>query len=117
MSEIPPFHPEWLVSFWLGTPILNTINPHFVLIVLIAVLIFKLIKRRKNTHEHDYEEMQFQLLLKKKAVIEEQMTELERNKKLGEVTDLQYSKIIEEYKQHLDTVKKELLRFTQERVG
>lgn len=114
MSDIPPFHPDWLVSFWLGTPILNKLNPHVILIFLITLLLIGLLRRRKlmQKQEPDSDEKQFQLLLKKKAVIEEQMTRLEVQKKQGEVTEEQYAKTIAEYKQHLDGVKRELLKFT-----
>lgn len=114
MSDMPPFHPDWLVSFWLGTPVLNKLNPHIILLVLLVVVVVAIMQKRKQIGQQapDNDEKQFQLLLRKKSVIEEQMTRLEMLKKQGEVTDEQYSKNIEEYKQHLDSVKKELLRFT-----
>lgn len=114
MSEMPAFHPDWLISFWLGTPILNKLDPHVILIFLVAFILIGLFSRRKRMQkqEPDIDEKQFQLLLKKKAVIEEQMTRLEIQKKQGEITEEQYAKTIAEYKQHLDGVKRELLQYT-----
>ncbi len=114
MSDLAPFHPDWLISFWLGTPILNKLNPHIILLVLLVVAVVIFMRKRKKIRqqEPDNDEKQFQILLRKKSVIEDQMTRLETLKSQGKIQDEQYSKNMDEYKQHLDSVKKELLRFT-----
>ncbi|MBP2241495.1 membrane protein implicated in regulation of membrane protease activity [Cytobacillus eiseniae] len=114
MSQSPAFHPDWLISFWLRTPVLNRMDPHILLIILLIVVVAIIMYRRRYNQrlEPDSEEKQFQLLLKKKAIIEKQMTELVEQKKLGELSEEQYKKNLKEYDQHLERVKKELIRFT-----
>ena len=110
---MPPFHPDWIVNFWLGTPLLNKIDPHAMFIFLVAVAAIIVYQRRKLTRkqELDTDEKQFQLLLKKKAVIEERMALLttQRNQEMSEEL---YLNSMKEYEQHLEKVKRELLRFT-----
>lgn len=112
---MPPYHPEWLVNLWLGTPFLNMFDPHAVLIFLVVVTIMIVIIQRKGQGdklEFDADENQFQLLLKKKAVIEDQMALLDQQKMQGEIGDDQYINLINEYEHHLKNVKSDLIRFT-----
>jgi hypothetical protein len=113
--EMPPFHPDWLVNFWLGTPFLNMFDPHAVLIFLLVVTVMiVIIQRRSLAYKQEFaaEENQFQLLLKKKAVIEDQMASLDLQKMQGKIGEDQYINRMNEYKLHLNNVKSELIRFT-----
>ncbi|MED3570709.1 hypothetical protein [Cytobacillus praedii] len=112
---MPPFHPDWLVNFWLKTPFLNMFDPHAVLIFLAVVTAMIVIIQRRSVadkQEADADEKQFQLLLKKKAVIEDQMALLDKQKKQGEIGEAQYYNRMNEYVHHLNNVKNELIRFT-----
>ncbi|KOP83819.1 hypothetical protein LIS82_21460 [Cytobacillus solani] len=112
---MPPFHPDWLVNFWLGTPFLNMFDPHAVLIFLIVVTVMIVFIQRKNhTYKQEFaaDENQFQLLLKKKSVIEDQMALLDKQKMQGEIGEDQYINRKNEYELHLNNVKSELIRFT-----
>ncbi|MFE8703345.1 hypothetical protein ACFYKX_22550 [Cytobacillus sp. FJAT-54145] len=114
MSEFPPFHPEWLITFWLTTPVLRSIEPHLVLVVIIGVIVFLYMKKRKSLRENkiDTTENMFQHLLNKRRVIEQQIVMLEKQKKQGDISIELYEKSIDEYKEHLEHVKNELIKFT-----
>lgn len=112
---MPPYHPDWLINFWLGTPFLNMFDPHAVLLFLVAVTVMVFIIQRRSLADKqgfDTDENQFQLLLKKKAVIEKQMALLEQQKRQGEITDELYFTRMKEYEVHLKYVKSELHQFT-----
>jgi len=36
--DTPPFHPEWLVRFWLETPGLNRLEPHLTLMIVVVCI-------------------------------------------------------------------------------
>ncbi|PLR79455.1 hypothetical protein CU633_00320 [Bacillus sp. V3-13] len=110
----PPYHPDWLVTFWLTTPGLNLVNPHYFLIGLIVLVIgiIYLKKKKSSRNRVDSEEGQFQLLLTKKEIIEKQIEQLELQRKQGDVTLEQYTKTIEEYREHLQGVIRRLHQFT-----
>ncbi|WP_102274193.1 hypothetical protein [Cytobacillus massiliigabonensis] len=112
---MPPYHPDWLVNFWLGTPFLNMFDPHAVLIFLVVVTVMIVIIQRRTLafrQEFDHDESQFQLLLKKKEVIEKQMAQLDQQKQQGKITDELYITRMKEYEVHLKYVKSELIQFT-----
>lgn len=115
MTQLPPFHPEWLIRFWFQTPGLQSLNPHWVLITLafIGIALFFL-KRMKTTDEpvKDQEEEQFQHLMTRKQIIERKIAELEQQKLAGELTDTKYETKLAEYKKHLDKVNLDLLYYT-----
>lgn len=112
--DIPAFHPEWLVTFWLTTPGLNVFNPHLLLILFMIVLIgiyyFK--RKRKGIPQPDSEEMQFKHLLAKKTVIENELGELKREYEAGKLEGDQYMGKEKELQKHLDLTKRELKQFT-----
>lgn len=76
--DIPAFHPEWLVTFWLSTPGLNKVEPHLLLILLITFfIIISYMKRRKRVLKKSHlDEEQFQELLQKKIDIEKELAEM-----------------------------------------
>ncbi|PLR98212.1 hypothetical protein [Bacillus sp. T33-2] len=114
MGEIPAFHPEWLVTFWLTTPGLNLLNPHYLLIFIaiftLGMYFFR--KQRVAVQVPDEDEKRFKHLLMKKTVIEKQVDELEESRKQGSLTEEKYEQKAKELEKHLDQVKKELLHYT-----
>ncbi|MGJ7920365.1 hypothetical protein [Neobacillus sp. LXY-4] len=115
MSQFPPFHPEWLVTFWFSTPVLRLINPHWFLIILaVSAMVVFFIKRQKSV-EHpqiDSDEEKFQHLLTKKQIIEKKIAELEMQKQQGELSEEKYELKRSEYKKHLDKVILDLHYYT-----
>lgn len=117
MTQLPPFHPDWLVTFWFSTPILRAINPHWFLIVLtlIAIGFFFVIRRGKAvspTSVSDTDEQQFQHLLTKKQIIERKIAELENKRLQGELSDEIFQSKLAEYTKHLEKAKLDLLYYT-----
>jgi peptidoglycan hydrolase CwlO-like protein len=117
MSKIPPFHPDWLVTFWFSTPGLKEMNPHLLLsMVAIIVLVIFFIKKTTLPAARivtpTVEEEQFYHLLKKKQIIEQKMSELREWTERGELAEEKYQTKLSEYNKHLDKVNKELLYFT-----
>ncbi|RSD27827.1 hypothetical protein [Mesobacillus subterraneus] len=111
----PAYHPEWLVTFWLTTPGLNLLNPHYVLIVLAVILAagwFMKKRRTKAAEILDEEDQVFKHLLLKKKVIEQQLQELEARLMAAEVTEESFRKMKQDYHSHLDQVNKELEQYT-----
>ncbi|WP_174734940.1 hypothetical protein [Mesobacillus harenae] len=114
MGKFPPFHPDWLITFWFKTPGLNRLDPHWMLGILAVfgtVILYSLWKRKQKS-EPEADEQAFKRLLLKKNVIEEQLLNLEEQRKQGEITEVLYRKRIGEFQEHLDIVKKQLLQFT-----
>lgn len=107
----PAFHPEWLVTFWLSTPGLNALNPHFLLIILAAAIFIRLFIKKKNV-TLDAEDQHFRHLLTKKNVIEEQLAGIERKRMADEITNENYAQTVKAYQTHLEQVKKELQQYT-----
>lgn len=114
MNEFPPFHPDWLVTFWYTTPILKAFDPHLFLSIIAIVGITLYFTKRRNSPlpEPDLEEQQFHHSLKKKQIIEQKIAELEIQRNQGELNEDQYLYKLGEYKKHLEKVKKDLLYFT-----
>lgn len=110
--DIPAFHPSWLVTFWLTTPGLNKVDPHLFLGILAAlVIVFYFYKRKKNQgFQIDKDEEQFQHLLSKKKLIEQELLKLDREE------DVSSQKVIEkkrELEKQLDVTKQRLIEFTK----
>jgi hypothetical protein len=115
MSQFPPFHPEWLVTFWFQTPVLKWINPHWFLISLVlAVIALFLIKRKRfvDLPVQDQDEQQFQHLLTKKQIIEKKIYELESQKQEGILPEEEFQSKLIQYKKHLDKVNLNLSFYT-----
>ncbi|WP_147532677.1 hypothetical protein [Bacillus marasmi] len=116
MTQLPPFHPEWLIRFWFNTPGLQLLNPHWVLIILALVGIALFFIKRSKTADiapvRNQEEEQFQHLLTRKQIIERKIAELENQKLVGELTAEKYEIKLGEYKKHLDKVNLDLAYYT-----
>ncbi len=117
MSQFPPFHPDWLVTFWFATPGFKAMDPHVVISVIAAIgLALFFIKKRKtppiNVVATNFEEEQFHHLLKKKQMIERKMAELKVLWEQDGVASEQVQMKLDEYGKHLDKVNRELLYFT-----
>ncbi len=111
----PAYHPEWLVNFWLTTPGLNMVNPHYLLIVLAAAItaVWFWRKRRKPAEDIIGEENQlFKHLLVRKKVIEAELAGLEARLSAAEITEEHFNKMKLDYQSHLAEVNKELEQYT-----
>lgn len=111
----PAYHPAWLVKFWLTTPGLNLVNPHYLLIVLGAVIAVSwfLRKRRKPADDIiDEEDQLFKHLLLRKKVIEGELAGLEAKLSAAEITQENFKKLKLDYQSHLAEVDKELQQYT-----
>lgn len=106
--DIPAFHPEWLITFWLSTPGLNKIDPHLVLILaIVAVILVIMAKRRKRAAiEPKLDEEQFQNLIKNKNQIEKELVEITQNGIQDEVRK-------QELEKRLALTKHELQQYTK----
>ncbi|WP_226677607.1 hypothetical protein [Mesobacillus jeotgali] len=111
----PAYHPEWLVNFWLSTPGLNMVNPHYLLIVLATAIaiVWYLRRRRKPAEDIIGEEDQlFKHLLLRKKVIEGELAGLEARLSAAEITEENFEKLKLDYQNHLAKVNKELEQYT-----
>jgi hypothetical protein len=111
----PAYHPEWLVTFWLTTPGLNWLNPHYLLILLAVGIVVRHFYKKRTADIIDIpdtEDQRFKHLLLRKNVIEEQMGGLDGKLKSAEITEEDYARKLKEYHIHLDQVKKELQQYT-----
>lgn len=111
---MPPYHPEWLVTFWLTTPGLNKLDPHVTLLLIFIVIIsFIIIKRRKDKiHIVDGQEEKFQHLLNRKKVIEIEMKDLNTQLQNNRISYEQFSKKKNELERHLQHTLNELKQYT-----
>ncbi|WP_318507924.1 hypothetical protein [Bacillus sp. T3] len=115
MNQLPPFHPDWLVSFWFSMPILRSINPHWFLITIAVMGLVIFFARRKGkslSAPLDSDEQQFQHLLTKKQIIEKKLVQLENQRSRGELSEENFQRNFDEYKKHLDKVNLDLLYYT-----
>lgn len=117
----PAFHNPGHIRMWEESP-LHNFNPHIFLIVLLAVIIagisYYIYFRRKARLEAermgaDKEEKAFKLLMAKQKAIMEKIIELEETFGGGELTEEEYNKKLEAYKQHLAQVKLSLREFIE----
>ncbi|ESU30954.1 hypothetical protein G3A_19235 [Bacillus sp. 17376] len=111
----PAYHPEWLVDFWLSTPGLNMVNPHYLLIFLAAVIAVAwfLGKRRKPAEDIIGEEDQlFKHLLLRKKMIEGELAGLEARLSAAEITEEHFEKLKLDYQSHLAEVNQKLKQYT-----
>lgn len=110
----PAYHPEWLVNFWLTTPGLNMVNPHYLLIVIGAAIAIVWYSRRRRKLAEDIngeEDQLFRHLLHRKKVIEGELAGLERRLSAAEITEENFHKLKFEYQSHLAQVNKELKQY------
>lgn len=111
----PAYHPEWLVNFWLTSPGLNLLNPHYVLMFLVVVIALLWFFQRKRTAVHeviDDNEKLFRHLLLRKKVIEEELAGLEGRLGSAGMTE-EINKKMLDYQGRLDQVNKELEQYTE----
>lgn len=111
----PAYHPEWLVRFWLTTPGLNLVNPHYLLIVLAAVIVLVWFLRKRRVPAEDIgrdEDQLFKHLLIRKKVIEAELDRLEARLSAAEITEENFKKMTLDYQGHLAKVNKELEQYT-----
>lgn len=106
--DIPAFHPEWLITFWLSTPGLNKMDPHLVLfLAVVAIILIFFVKRKKQTAiKPQLDEERFQNLLKSKNNIEKELEEIVRSGVQDEARK-------QELEKRLALTKYELQQFTQ----
>ncbi|WP_226085539.1 MULTISPECIES: gas vesicle protein GvpG [Mesobacillus] len=111
----PAYHPEWLVKFWLTTPGFNMVNPHYLLIVIAAVIgVVWFVQKRKAPSEKiiSEEDQLFIHHLHRKKVIERELAVLEARLAEAEITEENFNKMKNEYQSHLAQVNKELKQYT-----
>ena len=111
----PAYHPEWLVKFWLTTPGLNTVNPHYLLIVLGAAITVVWFLRKRKAPAEDVigeEDQVFRHLLHRKKVIEGELARLEARLSGAEITEETFHKMKMDYQSHLAEVNRELKQYT-----
>lgn len=109
----PPFHPEWLVTFWLTTPGLNKVDPHLVLALLAVLIALFVWKKRKNTTGiHDREEERFQHLLTKKKILQKELMDLERKFEQDFVSKDEFQQKKKELSRLLEETEQDLQQFT-----
>lgn len=111
--NIPAFHPELLVTFWLTTPGINKLDPHLVsfllLGIIVVIFVVKLRKRKAAVVQVDPDEQRFQRLIKEKGIIERKLVNLEQDS--GGLTVEQYKKKKNELEKHLQNTTKELQHY------
>lgn len=112
--DIPAFHPEWLVNFWLTTPGLNRIEPHlFTILLVIALFVAYYVRRKKRPIvKVDTEEEQFQLLLTRRKLLEQELRELGQECEIKDTQDEQLMKKKQELEKHLSLTNEKLQQFT-----
>lgn len=111
--DVPAFHPEWLVTFWLTTPGINKIDPHLILAAILVTLgwyVFKI--KALKTNLVDSEEEQFKHLFTRKNVIEKELTELERQCQEQRISKEHYQNKKSELEKYLASTEQELQQFT-----
>lgn len=110
---IPAFHPEWIVTFWLTTPVLNRIDPHLVSGLLVAALFvaYYVRRKRKPVVKVDTQEEQFQLLMARRKLLEKELDELNQESKLNGTEIEQYIKKKEELEKHLILTNKKIEQY------
>lgn len=117
----PAFHNPGHIRLWEQSP-LHSFNPHIFLIVLLAMIIAGLTYyayyRRKAKLEEvrlgaDKEEKAFKLLMAKQKAIMDKIIELEETFGDGKLSEDDFHKKLEAYKQHLVQVKLNLREFVE----
>lgn len=117
----PAFHNPGHIRMWEQSP-LHSLNPHIFLIVLLTMIIagisyFVYFKKKARLEEArlsaDKEEKAFKLLMVKQRTIMEKMIELEETFGDGKLSEDEYQKKLDAYKQHLVQVKLNLRKFVE----
>jgi hypothetical protein len=117
----PAFHNPGHIRIWEQSP-LHNFNPHIFLIVILAIILagisYYVYFRRKAKLEElrvgaDKEEKAFKLLMSKQKVIMDKILELEESRNSGNISEEDYHKKLEAYKEHLVQVKINLRKFVE----
>jgi hypothetical protein len=101
---------------------LHSFNPHIFLIILLAIIVagisyFAYFRRKTRLEEDrlgaDKEEKAFKLLMAKQKAIMDKILELEESFGDGSLSEEDYNRKLEAYKQHLVQVKLNLRKFIE----
>ena len=120
-KSAPAFHNPGHLRMWAQSP-LHSFNPHIFLIILLAIIIagityFTYFRRKARLEEErlgaDKEEQAFKLLMAKQKAIMDKILELEESFGDGSLSEEEYNKKLEAYKQHLLQVKINLRKFIE----
>jgi hypothetical protein len=119
--KAPEFHNPGHLRLWEQSA-LHKFNPHIFLIVLIAIIIagvssYAYFRRKAKLEEtrlsSDKEEKAFKLLMSKQKAILDKILELEELHGNGEISEMDYHKKLDAYKEHLVQVKLNLREFVE----
>lgn len=117
--KAPQFHNPGHIKMW-NQSVLSSFDPHYFLIVMgiiiVAIVVYFAyfeMKRRKQLDyvKNDQEERIFKQLIAKKNAIMNKIVELEDDYTSGNISDEDYNKKMEAYKNHLVQVKLSLRDF------
>lgn len=110
--NIPSFHPDWLVTFWFTTPVLNRLNPHITLIIVASVLFVAFFSRKKYRIKTvpDPIEERFKLLIFRKKMLEKELVNLDGGSESS--SHEQYVQKKMELERLLERTEKELQQYT-----
>jgi hypothetical protein len=117
----PAFHNPGHLRMWAQSP-LHSFNPHIFLIILLAIIIagityFAYFRKKARLEEErlgsDKEENAFKLLMAKQKAIMDKIVELEESFGDGSLSEEEYNRKLEAYKQHLVQVKLNLRKYIE----
>jgi hypothetical protein len=117
----PDFHNPGHIRMWEQSALKN-FNPHIFLIVILAIIIagitsYAYFRRKTKLEEsrvsNDKEEKAFKLLMSKQKAILDKILELEESHGNGEISEKDYHKKLDAYKEHLVQVKLNLREFVE----
>lgn len=120
-KSAPAFHNPGHIRIWEQSP-LHSFNPHVFLIVILAIVIagivyFIYFRRKAKLAEErlgaDSEEKAFKQLMAKQKAIMDKIIELEETHGNGELSEEDFLKKLEAYKEHLVQVKLSLRAFVE----
>jgi uncharacterized membrane protein len=119
--KAPQFHNPGHLRMW-NQSALSSFDPHILLIVLGIILVaivvyfayFEMKRRKQLEHvKSDQEERVFKQLIAKRSAIMNKILELEEEYNSGNISDEDYTKKMEAYKNHLIQVKLSLRDFVE----
>lgn len=120
-KKAPAFHNPGHLRMWSQSP-LHSFNPHIFLIIILAIIIagisyYAYFRRKARLEEErlgaDKEEKTFKLLMAKQKAILDRILELEATYENGEISEEDFNKKLDAYKEHLIQVKLNLRNFIE----
>lgn len=120
-KKAPAFHNPGHLRMWSQSP-LHSFNPHIFLIIILAIIIagisyYAYFRRKAKLEEErlgaDKEEKTFKLLMAKQKAILDRILELEATYENGEISEEDFNKKLDAYKEHLIQVKLNLRNFIE----